>query len=147
MPVNPETHAMPAPTDRRAVPCAESVEEGWEAVCHAADLIPEAGVAVRAHGVQVAVFLTEAGLFALDNLDPCSGAAILARGIVGEIGGSPVVASPMYKQHFRLDTGQCLEDAAIAVRCWPLRQDDAGVIHVGRPLVGESGREGDHAGR
>lgn len=134
-------------TRRRAVPCAGRVEEGWEPVCHAADLVPDAGVAVRAHGVQVAVFLTEAGLFALDNLDPCSGAAILARGIVGEIGGSPVVASPMYKQHFRLDTGQCLEDAAIAVRCWPLRQDDAGVIHVGRLPLGVLGRERDHAGR
>jgi nitrite reductase/ring-hydroxylating ferredoxin subunit len=39
----------------------------------------------------------------------------------------------MYKQHFRLDTGQCLEDATVRVRRWPLRVDADGVLSVGRP--------------
>jgi len=120
-------------------------DAAWPAVCHADDLIPDGGVAVRAHGVQIAIFLTDEGLFALDNLDPFSGAAILARGIVGELRGCPVVASPMYKQHFRLDTGQCLEDASVSVRCWPLREDETGIIHVGLPQASACGQEGDHA--
>ncbi len=108
-------------------------DTGWQPVCRLEDLIPDAGVAARAHGAQVAVFLTEAGPFALDHVDPFCGAAVLARGIVGELQGHPVVASPMYKQHFRLDTGQCLEDATVRVRRWPLRVDADGVLSVGRP--------------
>ncbi|WP_424267724.1 nitrite reductase small subunit NirD [Castellaniella sp.] len=107
---------------------------GWQAVCRREDLIPEAGVAVRAHGEQVAVFVTEAGLFAIDHVDPFSGAAVLARGIVGELQGRPVVASPMYKQHFFLDTGECLEDAGVRVRCWPARLGGDGILRLGRPM-------------
>lgn len=108
-------------------------DAAWQPICRLDDLIPDAGIAARAHGEQVAVFLTEAGPFALDHVDPFCGAAVLARGIVGELQGHPVVASPMYKQHFRLDTGQCLEDETVRVRRWPLRVDADGVLRVGRP--------------
>lgn len=105
----------------------------WQPICRLDELIPDAGIAARAHGEQVAVFLTESGLFALDHIDPFCGAAVLARGIVGELQGHAVVASPMYKQHFRLDTGQCLEDETVRVRRWPLRVDADGVLSVGHP--------------
>jgi hypothetical protein len=39
----------------------------------------------------------------------------------------------MYKQHFRLDTGQCLEDETVRVRRWPLRVDADGILSIGRP--------------
>ncbi len=136
--------AASAAQDTPAAPGAPE-PAAWPAVCHADELIPDGGVAVRAHGVQVAIFRTDEGLFALDNLDPFSGAAILARGIVGELRGCLVVASPMYKQHFRLDTGQCLEDASVSVRCWPLREDEAGVIHVGPQQASGCGKGDDHA--
>ena len=35
------------------------------------------------------------------------------RVVVGDIGGVPIVASPMYKQHFRLSDGVCVEDPTI----------------------------------
>lgn len=111
----------------------DGVDAAWQPICRLDDLIPDAGIAARAHGEQVAIFLTETGLFALDHVDPFCGAAILARGIVGELQGHPVVASPMYKQHFRLDTGQCLEDETVRVRRWPLRVDADGALSVGRP--------------
>jgi len=111
----------------------DGADAAWQPICRLDDLIPDAGIAARAHGEQVAVFLTETGPFALDHVDPFCGAAVLARGIVGELQGHPVVASPMYKQHFRLDTGQCLEDATVRVRRWPLRVDADGVLRVGRP--------------
>ena len=49
---------------------------------------------------------------AIGNHDPASDANVLSRGIVGDIGGELVVASPMYKQHFSLLTGRCLEEPA-----------------------------------
>ena len=40
---------------------------------------------------------------------------MLSRGIVGDKNGEFVVASPIYKQHFSLLTGQCLEDPTVQV--------------------------------
>ena len=34
----------------------------------------------------------------------------MSRGILGDLQGERVVASPIYKQHFSLATGRCLED-------------------------------------
>jgi nitrite reductase (NADH) large subunit len=111
----------------------DPVPSVWQALCRLDALALDTGIAARAHGDQVAVFLTAAGPFAVDHVDPFCGAAVLARGIVGELQGHPVVASPMYKQHFRLDTGECLEDPAVRVRCWPLRVDADGVLSVAPP--------------
>jgi nitrite reductase (NADH) small subunit len=41
-----------------------------------------------------------------------------------------VIASPLYKQHFSLHDGRCLEDADVAVATYPVRVVD-GVIQVG----------------
>ncbi|MGB6154777.1 nitrite reductase small subunit NirD [Castellaniella sp.] len=105
----------------------------WQPVCHLDDLVPDAGVAVRAHGAQVAVFLIDDRLYAIDHVDPFCGAAVLGRGIVGELQGRPVVASPMYKQHFFLDTGECMEDADVRVCCWPARLAPEGVLQIACP--------------
>jgi nitrite reductase (NADH) large subunit len=65
----------------------------------------------------VAVFRLSTGeVLAIDEVDPFSGAPVLARGIVGEVDGVPTVASPMYKQRFDLRTGRCLDDPDVAVR-------------------------------
>ncbi|NBE56280.1 hypothetical protein GUY60_33580 [Streptomyces sp. YC537] len=37
-------------------------------------------------------------------------ADVIADGILGSVGGVPVVASPMHKQGFDLRTGVCLDD-------------------------------------
>ncbi len=57
-------------------------------------------------------------LYALGNYDPFSGANVIGRGIVGDLQGELVVASPIYKQHFRLTDGQCIEDATRRLRTW-----------------------------
>lgn len=110
----------------------------WETVCELRRLQPGRGVAALVGGRQVALFravagagpadLTGAGtgpeasresdlVHAIDNLDPCSGASVLSRGIVGDRKGEPVVASPIYKQAFSLVTGRCLDepDKGVAV--------------------------------
>ena len=56
------------------------------------------------------------------------GANVLSRGIVGDLKGELVVASPVYKQHFSLLTGRCLEDAAVRVPVYAARVEDGFVV-------------------
>ena len=84
-------------------------------VCRLDDIVPDTGVCALVAGEQVAVFRTQEKIFAIGNRDPFSGANVLSRGIVGDLGGEVVVASPVYKQHFSLLTGRCLEDGAVRV--------------------------------
>jgi Ferredoxin subunits of nitrite reductase and ring-hydroxylating dioxygenases len=53
---------------------------------------------------------------------------VLSRGIVGDLKGELVVASPLYKQHFSLASGKCLEDAAASVPTYKLRLEGENVI-------------------
>lgn len=103
----------------------------WTAVCSAQDILPETGVGALIGTKQVAVFRTaDNAFFALDNHDPFSGANVLARGILGSIGDKRVIASPIYKQHFGLVDGVCVEDEAVSINVWPVRERD-GVVEVG----------------
>jgi nitrite reductase (NADH) small subunit len=109
----------------------------WETVCLLDRLLPERGAAalLAAHGepVQVALFrLADGALHAIGNVDPLSGAAVLSRGIVGDRGGVPFVASPVYKQAFSLVTGECLDEPAVRVPVYPVRVAD-GWLQVGLP--------------
>ncbi|MDF0729945.1 nitrite reductase small subunit NirD [Pseudomonas entomophila] len=94
----------------------------WQAVCQVQDLVAGSGVVAWLDGAQVALFyLPGQGLYAVDNRDPRSGANVIGRGLVGSLGGELVVAAPLYKQHFSLRDGRCLEDPAQALRVWPAR--------------------------
>lgn len=98
----------------------------WDVVCKVDDLVPESGVAVWTEDGPVAVFYLPhrlPALFAISHTDPFSGSNVLARGITGDIQGEPVVASPLYKQHFSLITGQCLEDETVTVKTYPVLLD------------------------
>lgn len=84
--------------------------QGWIRVCRVDDLLVERGAAALLGDRQIALFRTFDGrIFATDQIDPFSGAAVLSRGIVGDRGGVPTVASPIYKQVFDLCTGACLD--------------------------------------
>lgn len=103
----------------------------WKAVCRVEDLVPESGIAVWTEDGPVAVFYLPhrlPALFAINHTDPFSGANVLARGITGDLKGEPVVASPLYKQHFSLVTGQCLEDDTVAVKTYPVLLDGDRVL-------------------
>jgi nitrite reductase (NADH) large subunit len=94
--------------------------ERWTRVCALDDILPGCGVAARVAGLQVALFRVGDAVHAIGNLDPVSGVNVLSRGIVGDIGGELVVASPLYKQHFSLLTGRCLENPALCVPVHPV---------------------------
>jgi nitrite reductase (NADH) small subunit len=109
------------------------VQARWTAVCRYEDLIPERGIAALVDGAAVAVFRTHAGeLYALSNFDPFSNASVLSRGIVGDRGGRPTVASPIYKQVFELATGTCLDDSTVSVATYPVRIA-GGIVEVSPP--------------
>jgi nitrite reductase (NADH) small subunit len=96
----------------------------WVAVCRVADIVPNTGVCALVAGQQVAVFrLDDDSVHAIGNHDPFSRANVLSRGIVGDLKGELVVASPVYKQHFSLLTGRCLEDPAVGVPVFAARVD------------------------
>lgn len=100
------------------------VRTSWVDVCAYDDLMPERGVCALVDGIQVAIFRTfHDELYALSNYDPFSGAYVLSRGIQGSRGGSPTVASPMYKQVFDLSTGRCLDDPAESVPTFKIRRN------------------------
>ncbi|TAM57337.1 MAG: nitrite reductase small subunit NirD [Rhodanobacter sp.] len=105
---------------------------GWTAVCALDDIVPDTGVCALVDGAQVAVFrVGERDLYAVDNLDPGSHAAVLARGLVGSLGERIVVASPITKQHFDLRTGECLEAPQHSVRAWQASLRDDGQVLIG----------------
>ncbi|WP_120995504.1 nitrite reductase small subunit NirD [Stutzerimonas urumqiensis] len=98
----------------------------WRALCSRQDLVAHSGVVAWLDGEQVALFHlpdTETGdqVFAIANKDPKSGANVIGRGIVGQLKGDLVIASPLYKQHFRLADGTCLEYPEQRLRVWPAR--------------------------
>ncbi|GAA1245927.1 nitrite reductase small subunit NirD [Prauserella halophila] len=106
--------------------------ETWTPVCRVEQVPRAGGVAALLDGdVQVAVFRTGDGeLHGLSNVDPFSGAAVLSRGIVGDVGGVPAVASPIYKQNFDLRTGRCLDDDGVRIEAYPVRVT-GDLVHVG----------------
>lgn len=103
----------------------------WEVVCSTKDLVEGSGVCALLNDVQVAIFYLpefETPVFALGNRDPIGGANVLSRGIVGDLGGELVIASPLYKQHFSLRTGACIERDDVTVPVFRARLDGDKVL-------------------
>jgi nitrite reductase (NADH) small subunit len=129
----PQVHE--APHDQG--PAEDGDAAGWVRVCALDRLTPNRGVAALVDGQQVAVFrLPGDEVRAIGNLDPFSHAHVLSRGVVGDAGGIPKVASPVYKQSFDLRTGQCLDEPDVAVPTYPVRVDDDGSVLVAVPEDG-----------
>jgi NAD(P)H-dependent nitrite reductase small subunit len=106
----------------------------WRRICRIDEILPDTGVCALVDGCQIAIFRLEDGsLRAIDNRDPFSGANVLSRGIIGGLEGERVVASPIYKQHFSLNTGRCLEDATKSVNAYAVRLVDGQVWLDPRP--------------
>ncbi len=104
----------------------------WTAACAYDRLIPCRGVGVLLpDGEQAALFRLDDGtVYAVGNIDPFSGAAVLSRGIVGDRGGRPTVQSPIKKQAFALDDGTCLDDPDVAVRVYKSRITAEGIVEI-----------------
>ncbi|MFT3734677.1 MAG: nitrite reductase small subunit NirD [Rhodocyclaceae bacterium] len=96
----------------------------WTAICGVDDIVPNTGVCALVAGRHVAVFrIGQDSFHAIDNVDPKSNASVLSRGLIGSLGGRVVVASPLYKNHFDLTTGECIEEAQHSVKAHAVRVD------------------------
>ena len=107
--------------------------DSWTAVCSLDEIVPNTGVCALLDGEQVAVFHVadaEQRVYAIGNYDPNSGAAVISRGLVGSLGERIVVASPIYKHHFDLQTGECLEAPENSVAAYRTRVE-GGKVWIG----------------
>lgn len=106
----------------------------WEVVCTLDDLIPDSGICALVKGEQIAIFYLPneiPSLYAVSNWDPIGEANVMSRSIVGSIGDELVIASPLYKQHFNLTTGQCLEQPEQSLQNYSIRlEGDAVEINI-----------------
>jgi nitrite reductase (NADH) small subunit len=108
---------------------APTIHRNATSVCRLDDLEDNLGASVLLpDGNQVALFrisddnaddtvdaMNEPRVYAISNIDPYMGAAVMSRGIVGEYEGRPTVASPLLKQRFSLNDGASLEDDSHAL--------------------------------
>lgn len=104
----------------------------WITVCQVDDLEPDSGVCALVDGRQVAIFYIPKiqAIYAVDNYDPIGKANVLSRGMIGDIQGEPVVASPLYKQHYSLKNGVCLEDESVRIGVYDVRIDENGQVEI-----------------
>ncbi|MEM6582815.1 MAG: nitrite reductase small subunit NirD [Pseudomonadota bacterium] len=110
---------------------AAAEKQAWETVCQQSDLVPGSGVAALLGHEQIALFYLpneRQQIFAVSNRDPIGCANVLSRGIVGDLGGELVVASPLYKQHFSLTSGVCLEDLEVKIEVYDARLEGGEVL-------------------
>jgi nitrite reductase (NADH) small subunit len=105
--------------------------DNWNPVCSVDDILPDTGICALVEDRHVAVFRVkdaDGALYAIDNIDPNAQASVLSRGLVGSLGERIVVASPIYKHHFDLRSGECLEAPENSVSAYPVRLDDGTVL-------------------
>lgn len=99
----------------------------WLDICPIAALPADRGVCALVEAGQVALFLVDGVVHAVGNEDPATGAMVMSRGIVGSRGNEVTVASPLHKQVYSLATGNCLDDAALALPVHEVRVLDGAV--------------------
>ena len=98
----------------------------WTDICNVDDIMPNTGRCALVSGEQVAIFkikglTTDAEFFAISNYCPFAQANVLSRGLVGSTANKTFVASPIYKQHFVLATGECLEDETVSLKTYQVK--------------------------
>ncbi len=101
----------------------------WKTICQQHDLTANAGICVLHDSEQVAIFYNKLleQVYAVSNYCPFGKANVLSRGMIGSVGDQVVVASPLYKQHFVLSDGKCLEDPSVVLKTYDIRIQDGDV--------------------
>lgn len=110
----------------------------WVDVCAADAVTADRGFAALVAGRPVAIFRLAAvpagedEWFAVDHIDPRTGAPVIARGLVGStvVEGVevPTVASPLHKQRYDLRTGAGIGDEDTSLSSWAVAVFDGRVL-------------------
>ncbi len=95
-------------------------ENKWVRVCDKSVLLPDTGLCALVGREQVAIFRDRISdnIYAISSVDPIGEANVLSRGLIGSIDEELVVSSPLYKQHFDLKTGECLEQPGLRLKTY-----------------------------
>jgi nitrite reductase (NADH) small subunit len=93
----------------------------WHRVCRLDDLEEAWGEAALIAGRQVALIRLGAEVFAVSHRDPVTGSHVVARGIVGSRGSRPTIASPLLKQVYDLQTGECYSHPGLRLETFAAR--------------------------
>lgn len=114
--------------------------QGWVELCDLSAIPENAGIAARLTNRQIALFHLPSHpqkVFALSNNEPNSDANVLARGILGDVKGEPVVISPLYKQRFRLQDGHSIDGLQTPLNIWSVKVEKGRVWVQELPLENE----------
>ena len=122
------------PAAANAIPVMHLPAEPWSRVCDLDSLPLQAGIGARLGSERIALFRFGDELYALEDREPGSDVSVLSRGILGDVGGEPVVISPLYKQRVRLRDGQSLDNPQHQLRCWPVKLEAGQIWLANRPL-------------
>lgn len=102
-----------------------STQDNWITVCSDTDLVSNSGVCALLNEQQIALFkiksVNDEHVYAVSNWDPIGKANVLYRGLLGSVEDIKVIISPLYKQRYCLESGQCLDDDAIKLIVYPVR--------------------------
>lgn len=122
-----------------------SQEIDWLTICNINDIVKNTGVCADFKGEQVAIFhiqtlinnievtaqstednrqaskVLNREVKAVANLDPFAKANVLSRGLITEKNNQYYVASPLLKQEFCLNTGQCQQDDTVSIKTYKAR--------------------------
>jgi NAD(P)H-dependent nitrite reductase small subunit len=95
----------------------------WVRVASVADVPLEGGIAVQHGEAQIALFrfASRGQWYATQNLCPHKRQMVLARGILGDQGGTPKVACPLHKKTYDLASGACLSGDDLKIATFPVR--------------------------
>jgi nitrite reductase (NADH) small subunit len=121
---------MTATLELGALEAGTETTAGWHRVCRVEDLEPAWGEAALVAGRQLALFRTgPSEVFAVAHEDPATGAHVMARGILGSKGTRPTIASPLHKEVYDLETGECFSTPGLTIATFSTRITD-GFIEV-----------------
>ncbi|GGB79888.1 nitrite reductase small subunit [Marinobacterium zhoushanense] len=97
----------------------------WIHICNLDDLVADSGMCALVGERQVALFYIpeQKQVFAIDNYDPVGKANVLSRGLIGSAEEKLFVASPLYKERYCLESGECLDNDELVLDTWQTRID------------------------
>ncbi|MFT2090764.1 nitrite reductase small subunit NirD [Paraglaciecola sp. 2405UD69-4] len=102
-----------------------TTQNNWTTVCSDTDLVDNSGVCALVNNKQIAIYKFKTGnqeqIFASSNWCPFGKANVLYRGLLGSVQDKKVIISPLYKQRFCLETGECLDDDKVTLAVYPVR--------------------------
>ncbi len=114
------------------------LQRQWVRVGAESDFPREAGMSVQYGRAQIAVFnfSSRGQWYAVQNKCPHRKDMVLARGIVGDAGGTPKVACPLHKKTFSLEDGTCLSGDDMSIATFPVKVE-AGSVWLELPAQSE----------